>query len=330
MLTNLPALVAHADWGSDPKKRWMAFAVLQKDGNYLAHSPEPVGDLNTLIECLQVRSKGGTLMMGVDFPIGLPRKYAEKVKVDNFLELLPQLGAGEWQQFYRVAEKCDEINLYRPFYPERPGHTRRCHLEQGLGLNIADLRRVCECEVRKDGHLIRRAACPLFWTLGGQQVGKAAIIGWREVLSPALKKGYVAIWPFSGHLEDLFDKFGVVITETYPTEFYTHFGEGLLGFSKSKRNQGHRKLSSGLLLSWAENYYIKIDHDLRKNILGGFGSTHYGEDKFDATVGLFGMLDILLREEPFYDPEDRIIENVEGWIFGQARSEYTPCVIKTR
>jgi len=319
MLTNLPALVAHADWGSDPKKRWMAFAVLQKDGNYLAHYPEPVGDLNTLIECLQVRSKGGTLMMGVDFPIGLPRKYAEKVKVDNFLELLPQLGAGEWQQFYRVAEKCDEINLYRPFYPERPGHTRRCHLEQGLGLNIADLRRVCECEVRKDGHLIRRAACPLFWTLGGQQVGKAAIIGWREVLSPALKNGDVAIWPFSGHLEDLLEKFGVVITETYPAEFYSHFGKPLLGSKKSKRKQDHRKVCASTLFDWAKKVPVKFTQTLIDSLADGFSPSKEGEDRFDATIGLCGMLDVLVGNKPLYEPQDESICRIEGWILGQSQ-----------
>lgn len=32
----------------------------------------------------------------------------------------------------------------------------------------------------------RRAACPLFWTLGGNQAGKAAIAGWRDILQPAL------------------------------------------------------------------------------------------------------------------------------------------------
>lgn len=50
----------------------------------------------------------------------------------------------------------------------------------------------------------RNAACPLFWTLGANQVGKGAIIGWRDVLSPALHddKG-VFLWLFDGFLDDL-------------------------------------------------------------------------------------------------------------------------------
>jgi len=29
----------------------------------------------------------------------------------------------------------------------------------------------------------------MFWTLGGNQVGKAAISGWRELLAPARRAG---------------------------------------------------------------------------------------------------------------------------------------------
>jgi hypothetical protein len=40
---NLPMVVYHADWGSNPKKRWLCNAVLEGDG-YRAHSPALVGD----------------------------------------------------------------------------------------------------------------------------------------------------------------------------------------------------------------------------------------------------------------------------------------------
>lgn len=58
-------------------------------------------------------------------------------------------------------------------------------LKKGLSLKMFDeLRRLCEMSVPAwSVYPGRRAACPLFWTLGGQQVGKAAILGWREVLS---------------------------------------------------------------------------------------------------------------------------------------------------
>ena len=43
------------------------------------------------------------------------------------------------------------------------------------------------CERGGNGH---KQACCLFWTLGGNQVGKAAIIGWRDVLAPALRNSF--------------------------------------------------------------------------------------------------------------------------------------------
>ena len=45
---HLPAVVYHADWGSNPSKRWMARAVLE-GSRYIAHAPELVGDHTTLI-----------------------------------------------------------------------------------------------------------------------------------------------------------------------------------------------------------------------------------------------------------------------------------------
>jgi hypothetical protein len=62
--------------------------------------------------------------------------------------------------------------------------------------------------------------------VGGQQVGKAAISGWRDVLGPAVRSAEmdVAIWPFAGPLFDLFRPGRAVIAESYPAEFYTHLG----------------------------------------------------------------------------------------------------------
>src|SRR5690606_36678987 len=75
----------------------------------------------------------------------------------------------------------------------RPGGTSQRHLIDGLGVeSMTDLLRVCE---RRNG--TRGAASPLFWTLGGKQVGKAAILGWKEVLAPALRDPEldVKLWP---------------------------------------------------------------------------------------------------------------------------------------
>lgn len=332
-----PTLVVHADWGSASNKRWMARATLAGDGCYAAHAPEPAGEPGTLIRRLLADAgPSGSILLGFDFPIGLPASYARQVGAQDFVDLLLKLGQAEWSDFYAVAERPDQISLRRPFYPLRPGpkgRTRLSHLLDGLGLTSADdLRR--HCERARPG---RRAACPLFWTVGGQQVGKAAICGWKEVLGPALHSGAdVAIWPFSGPLDDLYRPGRAVIAETYPAEFYTHLGvrfkraglgaspkERLVRPSRSplrsgKRVQRDRAANARVLVAWAEEAHVRLSPTLRAELKDGFGALKDGEDRFDAAVGLMGMLNVVLKRRSPGDPDDEQIRKIEGWILGQA------------
>src|SRR6266571_1726253 len=196
---NLPTVVYHADWGTRPQKRWFSMAVQQGDG-YKAHAPAPVDDHGAFIS--HVRSEvgiSGTAVVGFDFPIGIPARYAALIGAKEFKPFLLQLEHDEFADFYRVSERAADISVHRPFYPYKPGGTKQSHLLSALGLtSINDLRRKCEL-----GYAGRKPACPLFWTLGPNQVGKAAIIGWRYVLVPALNNVTSMLWPFDGSLDSL-------------------------------------------------------------------------------------------------------------------------------
>jgi hypothetical protein len=278
-----------------------------------------VGDARTLLQRLRERvGPEGCVLVGFDFPIGLPAQYAARAGIADFCALLPQLGRGEWRAFYKVAERRDEIGLRRPFYPQRPGGTRQQHLLDGLGLDASeDLLRRCD-----RAQPSRRAAAPMFWTLGAQQVGKAAIAGWREVLAPALGDASldVALWPFAGELGDLLRPGRIVAAETYPAECYTHLG---IAFSRrkgrrtGKRVQAARAEQAPRLLAWAEEAAVEPSPALRERIADGFGPSPDGEDPFDAVVGLFGMLNVVLGHRPAGAPADRLVRRVEGWILGQ-------------
>lgn len=319
MLMIFPDLIAHADWGTNPRKQWLVRAELQPTGRYLAHAPELVGQADTLIARLRERAgRTGCLWLGFDFPIGLPLAYAEKVGVADFLALLPQLGQGQWVDFYRVAERPAEIHLHRPFYPQRPGGTRQQQLLAGLGVtSLDDLRRRCDLPRPP-----RRAAAPLFWTLGGQQVGKAAINGWQTVLAPAMRDEEIplVIWPFSGPLFELFQPGQVVVAETYPAECYTHLGvtfsPGRPGQKSGKRVQAERQANAATLLAWAAEAGVGLDPALRAALAAGFGSGTDGEDRFDAVIGLFGMLNVALGHRPPGGPEAERVRRLEGWILG--------------
>ena len=190
----LPELIAHADWSANPARPDRS--PLQDEpasdtphrrrarsahwtNCYLHYSPRP--------------GPGGTALLGVDFPIGLPSAYAAKAGIDNFRIALTQFGRGRWRDFYNPAATVSEIALTRPFYPTRngpKGSIHRADLPLALGFDSYDaLHRRCD-----RAHPDRKAAAVLFWTLGGNQVGKAAISGWRDVIAPALRPPKRGTW----------------------------------------------------------------------------------------------------------------------------------------
>lgn len=324
-VTPLPSLVAHADWSLDPRKRWLVCATLQApeqtSGRYRAAAPEPVGPPADLLDRLQQRARRGRtvtgpLLVGFDFPIGLPRAYAERAGIADFRRLLPRLGRGEWRSFFTVAERPGEIGLQRPFYPAkaaRRGTAARVHLLEGLGLaRYAELLRACDLG---DGR--RPPACALFWTLGPQQVGKAAIVGWRELLIPALRSGRsLGLWPFDGDLAALLASREVVLAETYPAEIYRQLGLRL--GRGGKRAQAARAALAQPLLQQARALGVSLAPALRAAILEGFGAAADGEDRFDATLGLLGMIKVVRGGRRAAPPLDPATRRIEGWILGQA------------
>ncbi|MDW8317992.1 MAG: hypothetical protein RMN53_09140 [Anaerolineae bacterium] len=313
-------LIAHADWSAAPAKRWLALA-LPKGQGWTAQPPQPVGELDTLLSrLLHLAGPDTAVLLGVDFPIGLPQAYAHRVGADDFVALLPQLGRGEWADFYAVAEAPEQISLRRPFYPKRPGAARRQHLVDALGLPSAEaLLRRCD-RAQPD----RPAAAPLFWTLGAQQVGKAAIAGWRDLLGPALRRGSppVALWPFHGPLAELVQPGRVVVAEAYPRNGYRRLGvrfDRALGGGKG--SQAQRRANGAALLAWAAAAGVDLAEPLVAAIRDGFGADAAGEDRFDAVVGLCGLVEVVAGRCPTGEPDDPAVRRIEGWILGQVSGD---------
>jgi hypothetical protein len=326
----LPAVIAHADWGASPEKRWMAVAVRLEDGKYLAERTEQVCETGRLLADLRKRAGGdGPVLAGFDFPIGVPRHYAQVAGIVDFLSWLTKLGSGVWQEFFEVAETPEQISPFRPFYPRRNyirkpdqsrGQVRQRHLLEALRATEMNLlRRLCE-----RGHASRRPACPLFWTLGAQQVGKAALSGWKEVLAPGLADSSIQlkVWPFSGRLRELLAGENTIAVETYPAEFYHQlgiaFGQARRGEKSGKRVQIERAQNGGKLLAGAAQYGLHLAGELQAEIATGFGASADGEDRFDAFVGLLGMLKTIRNMDSLAEPGDGNIRCIEGWIFGQS------------
>jgi hypothetical protein len=291
-----PQRVIHADWSTAPKKRWTARAELQPGGSYLVGAPVIITPTELLTE-----ARGGSTLIGFDFPIGLPAAYARRAGVSSFSEILLELGRGDWSSFFDVASERTEISLHRPFYPARPGHAKQAHLVEGLGLLSADeLFRSCETASG-------RRACPMFWTLGGNQVGKAAISGWKEFLQPARAEGLVDVWPFDGPFDELLAREGTVVAETYPAIAYAKIGAALPSTDdgRGKRSRGSRAASAAGVVAWASGTGIGLSQDLVRELHDGFGDRRTGEDRFDALAGLLGMIAIVEGHSETGVPDDR-------------------------
>jgi predicted nuclease with RNAse H fold len=311
---DLPDLVVHADWGASSNKRQMAVAE-QENGNYVLRSSEAVNDPSVFQKRLEEQATSSCAVVGFDFPIGVPEEYARRAGISSFPGALSKFGKGKWKDFYERAKQPDQISIYRPFYPlypNREGGVSHQHLTEGLGISDKDkLLRRCEraTENRKSGSM-------LFWTLGGEQVGHAAQEGWKKVLAPLLESDTpVRLWPFDGDMEALLEEKGLVVVETYPAEAYLHLEMNTGGFSKNDHED--RKGRSGAFFRWAAARKAKFAPALHNSISDGFGGGDHGEDRFDATVGLCSMIEVLLGQRPEGAPQDEAIRSVEGWIFGQ-------------
>jgi hypothetical protein len=143
------------------------------------------------------------------------------------------------------------------------------------------------------------------------------------VLGPGLRDPELAmeIWPFSGRLGELLRPGRLVVVETYPAEFYHHldvvWSSGLPAGEGGKGSQNARAANASTLLAWAKTREVDLHPVLQDAICEGFGPSSSGEDQFDATVGLFGMLNVLLGHRVIDEPESAEIRTIEGWIFGQ-------------
>jgi hypothetical protein len=250
-------------------------------------------------------------LAGFDFPIGLPAVFGQKTQFSSFSEAIEAFGIGEWSRFYEVSERAEDISVHRPFYPRvSSSSARQAHLLEALGVNDVDaLRRQCD-----KATIDRRAACALFWTLGGNQVGKAAICGWQEVVQPARRAGAL-LWPFDGTLPSLAGAGRLVICETYPAEAYGHVG---VKFRQggSKRSQVDRRDATAKLSSRCEQHGVRLADAMRDAINDGFGPKKSGEDPFDATIGLLGMIEVVEGRRAVAPAETEAV-GWEGWILGQ-------------
>ncbi len=305
------ALAVHADWSCAAAKRWMAVARPEGAG-WCVGAPEPVGDPATLLDRLRARAGGHPVALGLDCPFGLPRAFAAK-HLPGWPDFPAFLrGLGPAADFWRVAACLEEVGPARPFYPARgaAGMTRLSHAH-ALGFDsAAALSRACDRATAE-----RPAGAALFWTLGPNQSGKAALAAWREMVVPALHGSAPPhLWPFEGPFRALLAPGQLAIAETYPAEAMRHLGIRPAG---SKRRLADRLAYAEPLRRAMAALGATADPGLAAAMSAGFGTDAAGEDRIDCVFGVLGVIGVLAGRRPDQAPDDPAIRRWEGWVLGQ-------------
>ena len=86
-------LAVHADWSSDPKKRWMTCALPCGSG-WRVSAAEKVADLADWTQRLRARANGDGVALGVDLPLESGRNPSLSFVRSSFAVMSPQLVAG--------------------------------------------------------------------------------------------------------------------------------------------------------------------------------------------------------------------------------------------
>jgi len=301
-------IAAHADWSMDPRKRWVAVARRAGAG-WRMEAPRPVGDPAGLAAGLL--AEGGPAVLGLDLPLGVPRGFAAGRPEPGFVPFLA--GRAGDARFFTVNPGLEGVGPEAPFYPARgvKGMTRAAHAA-ALGLDgAAALNRWCDRAT-----LTRPAGAPVFWTLGANQSGKAAITAWRDWLAPALAAGApFDLWPFAGPLHGLLRRGRLALAEVYPAEALRQLGLRLAG---SKRAEAPRRALAEALLDCMAALRVTPDPALAAMVRAGFGADAAGEDRLDCTLGLLCLIAVLDGVRPDTIPDDAMVRAWEGWVLGQA------------
>ena len=108
----------------------------------------------------------------------------------------------------------------------------------------------------------------------------------------------------------------VTVAEAYPAESARQFGFARGAWSK--RRQADRRRVGRALLAWAADHGVDWAGEVEARVLDGFGPAASGEDPFDATVGLLGLLRVVRGvQAPGPAALPAAARRVEGWILGQ-------------
>lgn len=297
-------VIAGADWSVHPAGRRMVIARHIGGGGgrerYRIEGPAPVGALDSLADRL---TDHGRLRawLGIDVPIGLPAAYLQAAGLQDFRAALAAFGQGLWADVYRPS---DRPRLHRPFYPAsrapRGTHRKGVWLA-GVGAGAAAFMRDFDRAM---------GGASLFWLIGPNQVGKATISAWRDLLAPAAPT--LGLWPFDGPLSDCFAGAPLTVAEVYPALGYRLFGLAIAKPGARKGDPGARAACAPVLRRRCRLLAAGLAPETGALLDQGFES----DDDFDAFIATLIMIAAgqgrIANQAPARTRQNR----TEGWVLG--------------
>jgi hypothetical protein len=330
-----PSMIIHCDWSVDPNKQCLVVAQRSATGFYEVRGPQSVGGMTSkkgnkqshspLLDLIAESSStaagnAGGLWLGFDFPIGVPSGWAEKAGFRNFRDVLKRL-SNDSAKMFEPCTTFNDASADRPFVENLRGEGIQAKWACRIGFPMQDrklvgLKRVCEVEGGQS----------LFWLVGANQVGKAALNGWRNILLPLLGIGNengpgnlpepsaIKLYPHDLAPNFAFqsDANSVVIFETYPAIAWKMLCKRE---TYRKTSTSDRKSIGSRIIEWADQLNASLVDGLRAEIESGFDCKN-GDDRMDALIGALHMIEVA-QSGQLSTPTTGVNLRLEGWILGR-------------
>ena len=287
-----------ADWAKDLRGR--AAAIADVTGRRVSLVPGPV----TLLGLLDVAARvDGSVIVGVDAPLGVPRSLLRALDIADFRGLLRS--AASSSSFFSISSHAAAWRPQRPFFAVPAGAGSLTAFREAAHSFGVDLLRDVD---RQTG------GKPFAVTSGiPGSVGSGAIALWRELIG-VLDDDRVRLWPFDGGDLAALAASNIVIAEMYPRAAYA---TALLdvpaavrpqvSLGKTKANLRSSAVDALLRTSWVTAHGVTVDGD-------ALHAARASEDTFDAVFATCALLRAHLEGDPPSPP--LLHASTEGAILG--------------
>lgn len=291
-----------ADWSTRDRARAVCAVDLAR-GRVERLEPPPAGwTLPAVLDAAEARRAGGSALVAVDAPLGIPASLARALPLDaqHFLEWLPRaLGL---VSFLQPVSDAGAWSPATPFFRVPAGRGALAAFVAAAAGHGVMLRRAVE--------VATHARSVFVHGIPGQ-VGPAARALWVDLVASRAAGKPFAVWPFEGPLRTLLDRPQCVLAEMYPRAAYGTALAATLparprALSKAKPDVRRRELDGLVGMPWLLQSGLVVPDS-------AWARARAGEDDFDALLSGLALARLVMAGAPLAQGSDA---RWEGGILG--------------